>query len=98
MATSAATPSLATALHGDPPSGAVTDGAQAIADLLPSKEVDVPNLPDSSASDTGESTKKEELVEAPAPPGDAYRSKGKTALIMSALCVSFSASSPRRAM
>lgn len=68
------------------------DASHAIADLLPSKELDVSTPPASSSSETINS-KKEGHIEAPhaeishteAP----HRSKGKVALIMSALCVSF---------
>lgn len=92
MATPTVNPPLATVLHGDPPSGAVTDASHAIADLLPSKELDVPVPPASSSSDTIGS-KKEEHTAAPhaeIPHAEApHRSKGKVALIMSALCVSF---------
>ena len=91
MATPALNPSLSTALHADPPSGAVTDASHAIADLLPLKELDVSTPPASSSSETINS--KKEHIEAPhaetshteAP----HRGKGKVALIMSALCVSF---------
>ena len=92
MATPSVDPSVSTALYGDPPSGAVTDASYAIADLLPSKEVDVSNPLASNLSDTTDS-KKEEQVEAPhpeVPQGEGpHRSKGKVALIMSALCVRF---------
>ena len=73
-------------LDGDPPTGAVTDGAHAIADLVPSKELaatDAPNSshsPNSPVSETLES-KIEGRDEA------SSMSKGKVALIMSALCV-----------
>lgn len=90
MATPAEKPSLSTALHADPPSGAVTDASHAIANLFPSKELGVSTPPASSSSETIDS-KKEEHVGAPhaeAPNAEApHRSKGKVALIMSALCV-----------
>lgn len=70
-----------TALDGDPPTGAVTDGAHAIADLIPSKEIEVTNALDSPIS---ESLDHKIEVHDDAP----HRSKGKVALIMSALCVS----------
>ena len=96
MATTSAVnnPPLSTALQGDPPSGAVTDGAHAIADLLlpPSKEADVvPNPPASSSTDTVDSKKEkeEQPIEGSPHPETPHRSKGKIALIMSALCVSF---------
>lgn len=90
MANSAPNPSLSTALHADPPSGAVTDASHAIADLLPLKEVHVLTPPASSSSETINS-KKEGHIEAPhaeTSHTEAHRSKGKVALIMSALCVS----------
>ena len=92
MATPSVNPSVSTALHGDPPTGAVTDASYAIADLLPSKEVDVSNPPASSLSDTLDSKKEEHVegahAEAPHAEGP-HRSKGNVALIMSALCVRF---------
>lgn len=74
-----------TALGADPPTGAAVDGAHTIADLLPSKEVDVPGTPASNPSDIAPS-KQENLDAAP------ERSKGKVALIMSALLVSLALS------
>ena len=69
-----------TVLSGDPPTGAAVDGAHTIADLLPSKEVDVPDSPASNPSDITH-PKLEDHDAAP------ERSKGKVALIMSALLI-----------
>lgn len=81
MATHGDNPLPPTALSEDPPTGAAVDGAHTIADLLPSKEVVVPDSPVSNPSDITQ-PKLDDQDAAP------ERSKGKVALIMSALLVS----------
>jgi hypothetical protein len=68
-------------LHGEPPTGAAVDGAHSIAGLAPRNELDAVDSPISDSSDNTD-RKMESAVGAP------QRSKGKIALIMSALCVS----------
>jgi hypothetical protein len=68
-------------LTGDPPTGAAIDGTYPLANLVSSKDPDAVGSPASNVSEGSDS--KLEKHEAP------QRSKGKVALIMSALCVSF---------
>lgn len=74
---------LPTLLTGDQPTGAATDGAHPLANLVSSKDLDAGESPTSNLSDSSDSKLEEKHDEAP------QRSKGKVALIMSALCVSF---------
>lgn len=63
------------------PAGAVTDAAQVTANFVAEKNINDSDAPSSSSN--GLEPKTEEATVAP------RRSKGKTLLIMSALCVSF---------